>query len=201
MGQQRYTTEDNEQLSSSPPLQGRGGTSQAVGAQAMLRPRGTICIVSPPKDRARQEATSCPGLAAQDQAATSPDRASKAGLRCLPSLVLPPAKVSCKSLPTPPVTRVPERRCKEKVLEQKGLAKGAGMACGVPKGPRFLRAPTHLERPRPGDPTQRLASIWEAPWRQKVPGGPSGEAPALSTVAGLWQPPALCWEEQSLSSS
>lgn len=110
MGQQRYTTEDNEQLSSSPPLQGWVGTSQAVGAQAMLRPRGTICIVSPPKDRARQEAMSCPGLAAQDQAATSPDRVSKAGLRCLPSLILPSAKVSCKSLPTPPATRVPERR-------------------------------------------------------------------------------------------
>lgn len=140
---------------------------------------------------------SCLGLAARDQAATSPDGAGEAGLRCLPSLLLPPAKVSCKSLLTLPATRVPEGTCKEKVLQREGLTKGARMVCGVPKGPRFPHAPAHLERPR----TQGLASIWEAPWRQQVPRGPSGEAPTHSTAAGLWQPPALCWEEQSLSSS
>lgn len=61
--------------------------------------------------------------------------------------------------------------------------------------------PWTLQRPRSGDRTQGLASIWGAPWSEKVPGGPSGEAPAHRTMAGLWQLPALCLEEQSLSSS
>lgn len=75
-----------------------------------------VCIVSPPKDRAGQKAMSCPGLVAQDQAATSTDGAGKDGLRRLLSLFLPPAKASCKTRPHL-AARVPERRCEEKVLQ------------------------------------------------------------------------------------
>lgn len=198
MGQERYTTKDKEQLGPSPALQGRGGTSRTVGAQAMLRPRGTICIMSPPKDRAGQEAMSCPGLAAQDQAATSPDGAGKAGLRCLPSLLLPPAKVSCKSLLTPPASRVPERRGKEKVLQQEGLTKGMGMDAKGSPFPTCPHAPG--ETPSRG-PHSGAGEHLGSPLETAGPRGTLGEVPAHSTVAGLRQPPAPFWEEQGLSSS
>lgn len=171
-------------------------------AQATLRPRGTICIVSPPKDRAGWEAVSRPGLAAQDQAATSPDRAGEAGLKCLPSLLLPPAKCSCKNLLTPPAASVPEGRHKEKVLQREGLTKGVGMVCGVPEGPCFPHVPMHQR-----DPVQGTARRgWQASGKPLgnrrssgiLRGGSGTQHPGRAVAADS---PVLFWEEQSLSSS
>ena len=103
---------------------------------------------------------SCLGLAAQDQAATSPDKVG--------SLLLPPANVSCKRLPTPPV---PERRCKEKVLQREGLA--TGWSVGSQRVPVSRMPPCtqglagageHWGSPSfPRDPRERLPHT--APWQ------------------------------------
>lgn len=132
---------------------------------------------------------SCLGLAAQDQAATSPDGVGRAGLRCLPSLLLPPAKCSCKNLLTPPAAQVSREKAQGEGAAARGAHQGCGDGLQGAKGSLFPTCPHAPERPCPGDSTQGLASIWEAPWGQEVPRGSSGEALAHSTLAGLWQPP------------
>lgn len=77
-----------------------------------------------------------------------------------------------------------------------GLAGGAGPVCGG-RGSPFPTCPRALERPCPGTAAGAAEPLRSPPGQK----GTLGEAPAHSPVAGLGQPPARRWEEQSLSSS
>ena len=136
-----HTSEEDEQPCPSPALQGRGGTPRARGAQAMLKLRGTISIVSPPKASTGQEG---PVRVWQPRAGCSePSGAGKATLGCLPS-----SCASCRSLPAPPAPRVSEEEVAEAAAAE-GLAGGAGPVCGG-RGSPFPTCPRALEGPCPG---------------------------------------------------
>lgn len=77
-----------------------------------------------------------------------------------------------------------------------GLAGGAGPVCGG-RGSPFPTCPRALERPCPGTAAGAAEPLRSPPGQK----GTLGEAPVHSPVAGLGQPPARRWEEQSLSSS